>query len=133
MPKDIKVERGRPTSPEWMSDTAGRYWESICATLERMQNLFVSDGECVAAIAQTCVRLGQVRDVIDALDDMYVESAHGVRRHPALDDEKALVRQLQQLLREVGLTPAARKRLGGAESMRQNEATEMDEFLSLVS
>jgi len=108
--------------PDWMNADAAAEWQRVMPELAARRTLTPAD---LAALESYCLQIGQARQmqrVIDELNDPFVYSAEGVPRpHPAYRGQRDAITTARQLAAELGLTPAARARVGGESSKGGND------------
>lgn len=108
----VLAARGVPDKPEHLSEEAAGIWDLLIADLAESGVLDKTDALAVEAVAVTLERARQARRLI-AEEGMTIESARGAKtRHPAVQIERDCWALLRGYMEQLGLSPAARARLG---------------------
>lgn len=124
LPKHLDALTEAPPPPDWLPDAGKAEWRRIMPTLIRRRTLTVAD---MAAVEDYCTMVGLSRQAQEqvAEEGATIKAGNGrLMRHPALQTIKDCTVEARRLAGELGLTPAARERLGSSEG----QANLFDEF-----
>lgn len=118
-------KQGSPVCPEWFGDDARAEWERVVPELERLKLLTVIDG---AAIEGHCLNYARALDCERTLakEGVTFATEHGPKKRPEATIAKECWGMVRAFLSELGLSPAARARLGAVE---ETGGDDFDEFL----
>lgn len=98
-----------PQPPTWLSKAAKEEWRRVSPDLLARKVLTTTD---LGALENYCVAMGHVRDMTRILN----RQGHmiGDKPHPLLRQQLTYLESARRYAAELGLTPIARQRAGGA-------------------
>ena len=130
-PNAPEPERGTPDVPEWLGESARRFWGELTPQLEAMRVLTPCDRTALGLLADTLAEYHAARAVVQKEGQTYAKGSRGrktLRRAvPELEIARQARRDALRLLVEFGLTPASRPRVS-AEPKRTAEDEAWDRY-----
>lgn len=113
-PAEPKPEAGAPNAPAFLSEAARAVWDAAVQIIAPGV-LTKDNGQTLARYCHGVVRWWKLAEWLDENEDTYevVDKMNNTRhvRHPNVITYEKLGRDLTQMEREFGLTPAARTRV----------------------
>ena len=115
--REPKPEKGKPDIPENISEDGKKVWEKLEPLLENMNVLTKADGIILEMISETYTRWRDAEDKIKKFGTVFpikcdkTGDVKYLQQSPFVGQANTAAKQLQSLLREVGLTPSARASL----------------------
>lgn len=111
---EVKTKPVRPRKPRWLSPEAKKEWDFIVPILEDMGVLGEADSHALAMYCTAYARWKEAERTLQK-EGHAVETASGsLKAHPAWRVAQESFKQMSAMLKEFGLTPAARARLSVA-------------------
>jgi P27 family predicted phage terminase small subunit len=97
------------SAPAWLSKHAKAEWRRVMPDLTKRRILTTAD---LGSLESYCIAIGQVRDMerLVAKGGHVVETARGLRAHPAVRIQSDAMTRARLLAAELGLTPVSRSR-----------------------
>lgn len=107
---------GRPRRPSWLRQYARRKWDRMCEQLMAMGVLTGVDGDALAAYCQLYARWREAEMTVERLGatvTVYNEDGQvtGLIQRPEVKLSIELLREMNRVGKEFGLTPASRANL----------------------
>jgi P27 family predicted phage terminase small subunit len=100
-----------PSIPGWLSVAAKRVWRALAPELERAGLLSVVDGPVFAAFCEAAAEAQQLSQLIEKEGRTYTTPTGQIKPRPEVVLLRFARRELLSFAAEIGLTPAARKRM----------------------
>jgi P27 family predicted phage terminase small subunit len=120
-PNELKVPPEAPDCPKYLDNVARKMWQHVVPRLIEAGVLAKID---TAALEGFCANYSQaVRSQKIADRQPYVDTAFGIKVHPAVGNARKAWALTRQFAAEFGLTPAARTRV----SVPENDAGDADD------
>jgi P27 family predicted phage terminase small subunit len=96
-----------PSVPSWLTDHAKAEWRRVAPVL-KLRGVLGAD--MLATLESYCIAVGQVREAEETMqkEGRTVETAQGVKAHPAYRIQAGAMREARLLAAELGLTPHRR-------------------------
>ena len=107
---------GEPVMPEWLEGEARAEWERLIPLLGSMGVLSRIDGSALAALCQSWGEYRRYTAVLSAEGAATTNARGNVTKHPAATVQQEAFGRWAKLMREFGLTPAARVGLAHTKS-----------------
>ncbi len=101
-----------PRCPKWLSKRAKAEWRRVVPVLIKLDVVNGLDESLIALYCQAFADYAGANEVLDCEGATYKASTGLVKRHPATVLRDQAHRRLLQTIRELGLSPIARERLG---------------------
>lgn len=120
----LKIPPKAPSMPVFLGPAARREWRRVVPELERLGIIGELDR---AALACYCSSVGQVAEaeaILRREGTTYTTPRGVTRPHPAVRIRRQAEQQVKVWSAELGLTPAARRRLGVIEPDEENDLAE---------
>src|SRR5665647_2566393 len=94
-------------APGWLSKHAKAEWRRVMVDLTRRRILTAAD---LGSLENYCIAIGQVRDMerLISKEGHVVDTARGLRAHPAVRIQSDAMTRARLLAAELGLTPVSR-------------------------
>ncbi len=138
-PREPKPERGRPRRPKWLKGSARKLWERLVPELDKMGVLAKSDREALAIFCRLWQRWRKAEEFLDAHGSTHPVRKYnlatgemevaGFRPFPQVKESAQLSDQLLRLIREFGLSPAARFRIEAIDDVANGASEGVRRFL----
>lgn len=129
-PNEIEPALGAPRMPAWLDKTARAEWRRVVPQLEETCVLTRVDGSTLEAYCSNysaAVRLQQLAD-----DEPLIDGLHGKKENPAASAARKHWQLVRQFAAELGLSPAARTRVGAPDTSEPTEGDEAAMFGRVV-
>lgn len=123
---EIEPAIGTPKMPAWLDKTARAEWRRVVPQLEETGVLTRVDGSTLEGYCSNysaAVRLQQLADA-----EPLIEGLHGKKENPAASAARKHWQLVRQFAAELGLSPAARTRVGAPATSKAAEAEEAAMF-----
>lgn len=113
MRNEVKSKPLRPDKPGWLSPEASKEWDYILPIIEDMGILGQADGHALAMYCTSYARWKEAERTLQQEGHTVATGSGSLKPHPAWRIAQESFKQMTALLKEFGLTPAARARLVG--------------------
>jgi len=119
-----------PQAPEWLTPEARKVWDRVVAELAGMQLAFAADADTIAAFCSSVALLARAERTL--VEDGYLhDDANGnSRRSPWVLIRRDALAGIARFGLALGLSPAARARLGTPEALDEPGAAAAARLLS---
>lgn len=103
-----KPAAGVPKPPKWLKGEALKEWKRVVPELAAIGLLAFVDQAALAAMCQAWADYLRNKAVVDAEGDVVTNNKGMKMKHPAVNVMEGAFNRWQRLMKEFGLTPAAR-------------------------
>lgn len=117
---------GVPLCPAWFNEDAKEEWDRVVPELDRIGILTVVDGAVIQGHCLNYARAVQCERILDEEGQTF-ETEHGPKKRPEATIAKECWGMVRAFLSELGLSPAARARLG---SVSKDKPDDFEDYLT---
>ena len=104
--------RSAPRPPDTLGEEAKKYWRMYVKTLTAVKGLLTpTDLPMLERYCQLSVMRDKLQREIDVVPTIYVTSTGSLKERPELAAYRAVSKQMLEMEREFGMSPAARGRM----------------------
>ena len=123
--REPRPAENEPRMPVYLTPSARREWRRLVPVLARMRVLTEADGHALAMLAEAWAKKVELTKRVDKIGPVIKTPSGYVQVNPLVSMIREQDQKLITLLREFGLTPAARVRLQTVDQGDKQDPLEM--------